>query len=205
MRLARLTAVTLCTALLALGTPMAAQAADRSPAENRPVRPIAELDLERYQGRWLQLAAIPQFFDAFCDRDTMADYTLLPDGLVQVVNTCTTALGFPVPIEGRAQVVGPDSNAQLEVTFERDSAGQFVFTGESNYWVIGIDERDYDWAVVGNGERTSGFVLSRDPELTPREIARVLRVLLRNGYDPCDFEITATTGGFEENRPLCHV
>jgi apolipoprotein D and lipocalin family protein len=205
VRLTRLAAVTLCTALLALGVPLAAQAAEHPTAGDRPVRPIADLDLERYQGRWLQLAAVPQFFDAFCDRDTVADYILLPDGLVQVVNTCTTALGFPVALEGRAQVVGPDSDAQLEVTFERDGTGQFVFTGESNYWVIGIDERDYGWAVVGNGERTSGFVLSRDPELTPREIGRVLRILVRNGYDPCDFEITATTGGIEENRPLCHL
>ncbi|MGF1663136.1 MAG: lipocalin family protein [Kineosporiaceae bacterium] len=205
MRLVRLTAVTLCAALLALGAPVAAQAAGHPDAEDPPVRPIADLDLERYQGRWLQLAAIPQPFDAFCDRDTTADYALLPDGLVQVVNTCTTAAGFPVALEGRAQVVGPDSDAQLEVTFDRDATGQFVFTGESNYWVIGIDERDYGWAVVGNGERTSGFVLSRDPELTPREIARVLRILVRNGYDPCDFEITATTGGIEENRPLCHL
>lgn len=202
---AAVAAVTLATPVSATTGTDEQRAAVASHSGSRDVRPIPFLDLERYQGRWLQLAAIPTDFSAVCDRDTQAEYTLLPDGLVQVLNSCVSAAGAPIEIEGRAQVVGPDSNAQLEVSFARDDSGGFVFTGTANYWVIGIDQHDYDWAVVGDGDRSSGFVLSREPRLGARDVVRVVRVLLRNGYDPCDFEITATTGGVEENRNLCHL
>jgi apolipoprotein D and lipocalin family protein len=189
--------VTLITSMVATPT----MAATPAPAGS-PVTPVPALDLERYAGTWLQLADIPADFTAQCARDTQANYTVLPDGLVQVVNTCTTADGGLSTIEGRARVVGPDSNAQLQVTFVQ-FGGQWQFQFGADYWVIGLDERNYSWAVVGGPDRTSGFVLSRQPTLKPRQIGQVLRTLIRNGYDPCDFEITATTGGVETNRPLC--
>ncbi len=65
--------------------------------------------------------------------------------------------------------------------------------------MLGLDRRapDYGWAVVGAPGRTSGFVLSRTPTLDVRQIAAAARTVVRNGYDPCDFTVTATTGGVE--------
>ena len=195
-----LVAVTLVTAIAA--SPAAAKP-DR--LHRTEVTPIASLDLDRYSGKWLQLATIPQQFQAPCARDTQAFYTVLPDGLVQVDNTCTRADGTIQAIEGRARVVGP-STAQLEVTFVQ-VAGQWFFDAAGDYWVLGVDKRspDYAWAVVGNADRSSGFILSRTPRLKVRQLVRIARVLLKNGYNPCDFEITATTGGIERNTPLCRA
>ncbi len=169
----------------------------------RPVTPVASVDLQRYSGQWLQLASTPAPFTAQCARDTQANYTILPDGLVKVINTCVLADGSTTVIEGRARVTGPDSNAQLEVTFAQ-AGGQFLFQAAGDYWVIGLDAKNYSWAVVGNPDRSSGFVLSRTPTLSAKQIAAVARTIVRNGYDPCSFVITATTGGVERNTPLCH-
>jgi apolipoprotein D and lipocalin family protein len=177
---------------------------DSGISTSRGVKPVASLDLQRYSGTWLQLAAIPAPFTAQCVRDTRAEYTPLPDGLVKVINTCTTSNGTINSVEGRARVVGPDSNAQLEVTFAQAN-GQFLFQAAGAYWVIGLDQHEYSWAVVGNPARTSGFVLSRTPDLSTRQIAGIVRAVVRNGYDPCTFTITATTGGVETNRPLCSL
>jgi apolipoprotein D and lipocalin family protein len=185
------------------GVVLAAPAGAITPDHDRlPVTPVAALDLTRYAGTWLQLADVPATFTAQCERDTQAQYSVLPDGLVRVVNTCVRADGSLNTIEGRARVVGPDSNAQLQVTFVQ-FGGQWQFQLAGDYWVIGLDQRNYSWAVVGDPDRSNGFVLSRKPTLTPRQIGQVLRSVIRNGYDPCDFEITATTGGVESNRPLC--
>ncbi len=186
------------------GGAAAAPAPDRTAAE-RPVTPIGALDLQRYAGTWLQLATIPQPFQAQCVRDTRAQYDVLPDGLVKVVNTCVQADGTTSSIEGRARVVGP-SPAQLEVTFVQ-VAGQWIFDAAGDYWVLGVDDAasDYAWAVVGSPTRSGGFVLSRTPTLGARQIAQIVRTVLRNGYDPCAFQITATTGGIERNIPLCHA
>ncbi|WP_309615047.1 lipocalin family protein [Salinibacterium sp.] len=201
----RVTAVLGTLALLStVAVAPAFASGDQAASTPRAVKPVASLDLQRYSGTWLQLAAIPARFTAQCVRDTRAEYTPLPDGLVKVINTCTVADGSVSTVEGRARVTGPTSNAQLEVTFAQAN-GQFLFQAAGAYWVIGLDQQSYSWAVVGDPTRTNGFVLSRAPELNARQIAGVVRAIVRNGFDPCKFVITATTGGVETNRPLCSV
>ncbi len=169
-------------------------------ADPLPVRTVRSVDLNQYAGRWINLAAIPSPFLARCEIDITAEYSLLDNGQVKVVNTCTTG-GVPVPIEGRARVVDPSTNAKLEVTFAQQ-AGEFIFVPGGDYWVIGLD-REYDWAVVGAPDRSSGFILSRTPTLRPVDVARIFFSLIRSGYDPCVFEITPATGGAQNAQSIC--
>jgi apolipoprotein D and lipocalin family protein len=209
-RRARLLAAPIAALALLAGLAAAPSAATAAPTQGSraaagdplPVTPVRALDLQRYSGTWLQLAAVPQAFLAQCVRDTQALYTVLPDGLVKVENSCGRADGSVNRVEGRARVVGPGP-AQLEVTFVQ-VAGQWIFDAAGDYWVIGLGA-NYDWALVGNPDRSSGFVLSRTPTLSARQIAAVVSAAVRNGYDPCRFQITATTGGIEQNIPLCHA
>ncbi|SDO44144.1 lipocalin family protein [Lentzea jiangxiensis] len=170
-------------------------------APGAEVRPVRSVDLERYQGRWVQVAAIPQPFQAQCARNDNAVYTLLPQGQVQVVNSCTRADGGTTSLEGRARRESPGSTSKLQVSFVRTTEG-WNFDRPGTYWVIGLD-RDYRWAVVGAPDRRSGFVLSRTPAPSKKDIAGMTTALLRNGYDLCDFEITAQDGGAPESVPLC--
>lgn len=165
-----------------------------------PVRTVASVDLVRYQGRWLNLASVPSPFLDACERDITADYEILPDGLVEVINTCTTG-GVPIPIEGRARVVDSATNAKLQVTFAQQN-GEFFFVPGGDYWVIGLD-KNYRWAIVGDPDRSSGFILSRTPTLQPLDLVRIVLALARSGYDPCRFELTPTTGGLEATGSIC--
>jgi apolipoprotein D and lipocalin family protein len=165
------------------------------------VTTVSQVDLARYQGRWLQLAAIPAPFQKVCARDTSATYRQLPDGLVKVVNRCLRADGSLVRIEGRARVVDAASHAKLQVTFAQ-VGGQWIFVPGGDYWILGL-ARDYSWAVVGNPDRTSGFVLSRTATLSATQVFEIIVSLVRSGYNPCAFSITATTGGINVNRNLC--
>ncbi|MEL6890528.1 MAG: lipocalin family protein [Actinomycetota bacterium] len=193
----RLVAVFAAVASFAAVIPCSAPASAGGFGEVRTVRSV---DLDRYTGRWFNLASIPSPFLERCERDITADYEVLDDGLVRVVNTCTTG-GRSIPIEGRARVVEPETNAELQVTFARQN-GEFIFVPGGDYWVIGLD-RDYEWAVVGDPDRSGGFVLSRTSTLGAREIVGVLFSLLRSGYDPCRFELTPTTGGLEADGSIC--
>lgn len=190
MRLRLLLPVLLAAATLA--GPLAAPASAASPGP--AVTPAPALDLQRYQGTWRQLAAIPSPFQAECARDVRATYTLLPDGLVRVQNQCVRADGSVSAIEGRATVAGP-ATSQLLVTFVQIGGNwQFQPPFGADYWVLGLS-RSYGWAVVGDPAQRSGFVLSRTPTLPARDIAAIVAVLLRNGYDPCRFVLTLTAGG----------
>ncbi|RHA43168.1 hypothetical protein D1825_06230 [Cellulomonas rhizosphaerae] len=61
----------------------------------------------------------------------------------------------------------------------------------------------YDWAVVGDPNRSSGFVLSRTPALTAAQLADVRATLAANGYDACDLKLTKQDGGGSSRAPLC--
>ncbi|CAL9425232.1 hypothetical protein SUDANB95_01926 [Actinosynnema sp. ALI-1.44] len=65
----------------------------RAGAATGEVTPVRSVDLTRYQGPWLRLAAIPQPFQAACARD---EYTPLPDGLVRVT---AQEGGAPAPVD----------------------------------------------------------------------------------------------------------
>jgi apolipoprotein D and lipocalin family protein len=187
-------------AAVSIGSLAATPAAEASGFDPLPVRTVKSVDLNRYLGRWNNLAALPSPFLAQCEKDITADYSLLDNGQVKVINTCVTG-GVPIPIEGRARVVDSTTNAKLQVTFAQQN-GEFFFVPGGDYWIIGLD-REYDWAVVGGPDRTGGFILSRTPTLAINDVVRIFVALARSGYDPCAFNITPTTGGAQTVQSIC--
>ncbi|MGW6445223.1 lipocalin family protein [Lentzea sp. NPDC055074] len=191
----------LLVAVMATLLGVAVMTTPASAAGQTEVRPVRSVDLERYQGRWVQLAAIPQPFQAQCARNDNATYTLLPQGQVKVLNSCTRQDGSTSSIEGRARQSEPGSTSKLEVSFV-NVGGEWNFDRPGTYWVIGLDS-DYAWAVVGAPDRKSGFVLARTPRPSGKDIAGIVKALVRNGYDPCDFRITAQDGGAPDSVEVC--
>ena len=51
-----------------------------------PLESVKSLDVPRYLGRWYEIAKFPNRFQRECVSDTSADYTLLPDGHLRVLN-----------------------------------------------------------------------------------------------------------------------
>ena len=148
-----------------------------------PPRTVDSVDLERYMGRWYEIAALPNFFQRNCVRDTTADYGLRGDGTVEVVNRCETEDGEVDEARGVARPAGPASNAKLEVSFV-NIFGKQLFWGD--YWIIGLGE-DYDHALVGTPSRRWGWILAREPRPSQQRIESWLERLREQGYDPKAF------------------
>ena len=81
------------------------------------VQTVEHVDLNRYLGRWYEVASIPQSFQKKCISNTTADYEMSSDSLIRVMNSCETKDGSRKVAEGRAKVVNSESNAKLKVTF----------------------------------------------------------------------------------------
>ncbi|WP_431973710.1 lipocalin family protein [Micromonospora haikouensis] len=183
------------TALLVAAT----VAATSAPASAAPsvaaaaVTPVAAVDLQRYAGDWYQVAAIPAIFEIQCFKNVRARYDVQPDGTVGVRNTCRTILGTTSAVTGRARSENPPTNSVLTVSF-LEVGGRWLYFGGPNYVVMGLDA-DYRWAVVGDPDRRTGFMLSRGPALGGAELAEAKAVLTANGYDLCDFRTTRQDGG----------
>ncbi|WP_431928191.1 lipocalin family protein [Micromonospora wenchangensis] len=184
------TAVAVAAAVLATAVP--AQAAPTA-VDTGPLTPVADVDVERYAGDWYQVAAIPAIFEIQCYKNVTARYDVQPDGTIGVRNACRTIVGTTSAVTGRARSENPPADSALTVSFLK-LGGRWIYLGGPNYVVIGLDP-DYRWAVVGDPDRSSGFVLSREPALTGAQTAAAKAVLTDNGYDLCDFRTTRQDGG----------
>ncbi len=165
--------------------------------------PVPSLDLNRYLGTWQQLAAVPQYFNLACARDTKANYSLDAQGNVAVRNTCTTWTNANNEIAGTATVNDRATNAQLHVSFPGVPT-QDRLDGPTNYIVTALAP-DYSWAVVTDPSRLSGFVLARDTRLDAASWSSVRAGIVAAGQDPCVYLTSPSTGGFTGIVPLCTV
>lgn len=155
------------------------------------------VDLDRYAGKWYQVAALPQPYTLQCSNDTTAEYEVIDDSTISVKNSCGTLFGSPSVINGFASV---RSDASLRVNFPdipfQDEAGP------TNYRVTYLAE-DYSLAIVGDPNRNSGFVLSRTPNLSAAEWSEVRTIVESRGWWSCSFLTVPAAGGRGDVAPLC--
>lgn len=146
-----------------------------------PVRPIGALDLERYAGRWHEVARLPNRFQSRCVGNVTATYEAQGEGL-RVVNECATADGGSIRAEGRARRADPSEPAsRLKVRFA-PALLSFLPIVWADYWVLDLTD-DYGAALVGTPDRRFLWVLSRQPELDPATYERLVDTAARQGFD----------------------
>jgi len=179
--------VLLAIALIANLIAGQAHADEKEVSRPRP-RVVDDLDLERYAGTWHEIARIPNRFQKDCVSNTTAQYTVLEDGKVEVINRCIRENGGLMETKGIAKQASGDNPARLEVSFVR-VLGQQLFWGD--YWVIGLGE-DYEYAIVGHPDRKYGWILAREPVLGEETLQSIHAQLLQQGYDPEQFEFAET-------------
>lgn len=140
-----------------------------------PPAVVPSVDLNRYAGKWYELARYPNRFEKACARNVTAQYALRPDGKISVVNTCTKANGDTKVARGTAKRASKDGPAsKLKVTFF------WPFSGD--YWVLAL-EPDYRWALVGSPDRDYLWILSRTPTLEASTFQEVVSKAESLGFD----------------------
>src|SRR3982750_3224243 len=97
---------------------------------------VSNLDLNKYAGRWYEIARLPNRFQEKCAGDVQATYTLRPDGTVSVVNECRTKDRGITRAEGvarRADFAGPASRLKVRFAPAVLSFLPFVW---GDYWIV---------------------------------------------------------------------
>jgi apolipoprotein D and lipocalin family protein len=142
---------------------------------SRPLPTVAQVDLERYLGRWYEIARFENSFETDCVGVT-ATYGRKPDGTISVTNRCLlkTLNGEENIAEGSARVVDTQTNAKLAVTF--------FWPFEGDYWVIGLAD-DYSWVLVGEPAGRYLWILARTPQISPELKAELVGKLDALGYN----------------------
>jgi apolipoprotein D and lipocalin family protein len=137
--------------------------------------PAKAVELNRYLGRWYELARYENRFEKGCEAVT-ADYSLRDDGRIRVLNSCHKgAVDGPLETaEGKAHVVEGSNNAKLRVSF----FGPFY----GDYWVLDRAE-DYSWAIVGEPSGRYLWILTRQPVPSEKHATKLIARAQALGYD----------------------
>ncbi len=148
---------------------MSAQAADQ------PLGTVSYVDLNRYMGKWYEIASFPQRFQKDCTA-TQAEYSLQSGGRVSVVNSCRlkTLDGELKIAKGSAYVDDKTTNAKLKVTFF------WPFYGD--YWILDLGDQ-YEYVMVGAPDRDYLWFLARTRTLDSVTYGRLLEKARDLGFD----------------------
>jgi len=135
---------------------------------------VANVDAQRYMGKWYDIASFPQRFQKDC-KCTSAEYKLLDDETVEVFNRCIDSkTGKVKDITGKAFIADKTTNAKLKV--------QFFWPFKGDYWVIELAE-DYSYAVVSEPGKEYLWILSRTPNMDEQLYTDIVSRLKEKGFD----------------------
>ena len=138
---------------------------------------VSSLDLNRYMGLWYEIARYENRFEHGLV-DVTATYTLRPDGTIRVENRgCKRNSPYDIckTANGHAKIPDPAQPGKLKVSF--------FLNFYSDYYILELDEENYNYALVGSSTDKYLWILSRAPQL-PEEIKKKLVTAAeRRGYD----------------------
>ena len=137
------------------------------------------VDLNRYLGKWYEIALLPNWFERKCVEGAVAEYSLLENGMIRVVNRCKTKKGLS-EATGVAWVVDKQTQAKLKVSFV-PFAKIFKWFG-GDYWILYIDP-GYQFAVVGAPSLKYLWLLARTKQVSQKIYGKFLEIATENGFD----------------------
>ena len=139
------------------------------------LKPVRGFELERYMGKWYEIARLDHSFERNLSRVT-AQYSLRQDGGVKVVNQgFNQKSGKWQMITGKAYLVGKESVGSLKVSF----FGPFY----GGYHIIALDQQDYSYAMVTGPSLSYLWILSREKTLDRVIVEELVSKAKEWGFD----------------------
>lgn len=138
------------------------------------IRPVSGFELERYLGKWHEIARLDHPFERGLTRVT-AEYRRRADGDVKVINRgFNAAQNEWSEVIGKAYFVQGEDVGQLKVSF----FGPFY----GGYNIIELDKADYRYALVAGPDYSYLWVLARSPDLERATLERLVNKAKALGF-----------------------
>lgn len=149
-------------------------------AETVPPQAVDQVDIQRYAGKWYEIAHLPMYFQRKCVSNISAQYTVNADQTMGVLNSCRIENGEMISSEGVAYPQN-QGNSKLKVSFLPTGLRWIPFT-KGHYWVLRVDP-EYKVALVGGPSTKYLWILSREPQLDEATYQSYLDTAKYYGYD----------------------
>lgn len=138
------------------------------------VKPVQNFDLDRYLGKWYEIARMDHSFEKGLSRVT-AEYSIRDDGGVRVLNR-----GYAESeqkwkeAEGKALFVGEPSIGFLKVSFFGPFYGSYI--------IFELDS-EYRYALVSGQDKKYFWILSRNANMDAGLKEKLIGVARKKGFD----------------------
>ena len=139
------------------------------------IQPVDDFDLDKYLGKWYEIARLDHSFERGLDRVT-AEYSLRDDSGVRVINR-----GFSSEenkwkeAEGKAYFVKDQNTGYLKVSFFGPFYGSYV--------IFELDKENYNYAFVTGPKKSYLWLLSRTPTVSENVLDRFIKMSEGLGFD----------------------
>lgn len=144
-----------------------------SSSDYAPLDTVKHVDIQRYLGKWYEIANLPNSFQKGCNCSS-AEYSTIDSATIKVTNKCIKD-GELDYVNGKAFVVDGSNNSKLRV--------QFFWPFRGDYWIINLDEKNYQYAVVGTPSRKYLWILSRKPFMEDSLYNNLVESCKSKGFD----------------------
>ena len=139
------------------------------------VEPVTGFELDRYLGRWYEIARLDHSFERGLENIT-AEYSLRDDGGVRVINRgYSIEKGEWNEAEGKAYFVESEDTGYLKVSFFGPFYGSYI--------VFELDQEDYRYAFVSGPDTSYLWLLSREPEVSQEVMQKFKQRAGALGFD----------------------
>lgn len=139
------------------------------------VEPVGNFRLERYLGKWYEIARLDHSFERGLTNVT-ASYGLREDGGVKVINQGYSAKDHQwKKVEGKAYFVRKSDQGYLKVSFFGPFYGSYI--------VFELDHENYQYALVCGPDKSYLWILARSPGLDDRTREYLIAKATALGFD----------------------
>ena len=122
------------------------------------VVPVNNFELDRYLGRWYEVARLDHSFERDLEAVT-AEYVTRDDGGIKIINSGRNIdSGEMQQAEGRAYFVEDPSKGHLKVSFFGPFFGSYV--------IFELDQDNYQYAFIAGNTTDYLWLLSRSPKVS---------------------------------------
>ena len=139
------------------------------------VKPVDNFKLEKYLGKWYEIARLDHSFERGLIRVT-AEYSLRDDGGVRVLNRgFSTKENRWKEAEGKAYFVRGSDEGYLKVSFFGPFYGSYI--------VFELDHEKYQYSLVCGPDNSYLWILARAPELNQEIKNKLIEKAGALGFD----------------------
>jgi apolipoprotein D and lipocalin family protein len=143
-------------------------------ASAQAATPVPTLDLTRLVGTYYEIARYPIRREKLCLSKQMVLYSLGDkNNSLQIVTVCQVRQDFTTYWNKQGKL-DDSNNGKIKL----NSMWPFY----TKYWVLAIAP-DYSWALVGNPNHKSLWILSRSPALAPDVLSGIQSQAAAQGFD----------------------